>query len=218
MTRFVIACNGDATRWANHLGVPKHLAPAGGEPLLYRTVRQALVHGDEVHVMAPAGDGRYDVPGAIVHTPGPTKSEYASTRPWWSTQGRTVLLLGDVYFTDAAMATIGTQAGRRYWCFGRHGKSHHTGKPYGEIFAVSWWPGQIDIIDQHLAHCQGLLDSGQSNRPIGWLLLRSIQHTPLTKHIVSRPWFVEIDDLTDDLDHPADYDRHPSLGGDRAGV
>lgn len=217
MTRFIIACNGDATRWGNHLGVPKHLAPVGDEPLLYRTVRQASAHGD-VHVVAPAGDLRYEAPGATLHTPGRATSEYASTRALWSTEDRTVLLLGDVYFTDAAMAAIGGRDGRRYWCFGRHGKSRHTGKPYGEIFAVSWWPGQIGIIDQHLAHCQGLLDTGQSNRPIGWLLLRSIQHTPLNKHLVSRPWFVEIDDMTDDLDHPADYDRHPMLGGARAGV
>ena len=31
--------DGDGTRWGNYLGVPKHLAPVDGVPILYRTVR-----------------------------------------------------------------------------------------------------------------------------------------------------------------------------------
>lgn len=219
--RVIVTCAGEQTRWANYLGVPKHLAPtAGGEPLLHRTVRQALTLTDDVHVTAPLDDPRYEVPGAIVHPTGPVGvlGEYASSRPWWSTSGRTVLLLGDVYFTDEAMATVGAQEGNRYWCFGRFAGSTITGKRYGEIFAVSWWRAQIGIIDKHLAKIRGLMESGRLTRPPGWLLLRSMQHTPLTKHVVSRPWWVEIDDMTDDVDLPVDWDQHPELGGANARV
>ena len=37
--RIVILCAGDATRWGGYLGLPKHLVPIHGEPLLHRTVR-----------------------------------------------------------------------------------------------------------------------------------------------------------------------------------
>lgn len=219
--RVIVTCAGEQTRWANYLGVPKHLAPTGdGEPLLHRTVRQALTISEDVHVTAPLNDPRYEVPGAAVHPTGPVGKlgEYESSRAWWSTTGRTVLLLGDVYFTDEAIATVAAQESMGYWCFGRFAGSELTGKRYGEIFAVSWWRGQVAIIDKHLAHIRRLLDAGKSKRPPGWLLLRSMQHTPLNKHVVSRPWWKEINDLTDDIDHPADWDRHPCLGGARARV
>lgn len=199
--RVIIACAGPQDKWNGHLGVPSHLAPVEGEPLLHRTVRQALTLTDDVHVTAPPDD-RYDVPGAVRHWPGEHSNEYAASRRCWNDEGRTVLMLGDVYFTDAAVRTIGTWGGRAYRVFGRRGASRRTGTPYGEIFAVSWWPEQHPVLDEHLNRIGDMTKAG-------WRLLRLMQGTPLDRHVVRARHFTRIDDLTDDLDYPADYARHP---------
>lgn len=203
--RVIIACAGPQTKWNNHLGVPSHLVPVGGEPLLYRTVRQALTLTEDVYVTAPP-DERYDAAGVVRHWPGPAANEYAASRRCWDDEGRTVLMLGDVYFTDQAIAKIRAHDEREYRVFGRRGASRITGTPYGEIFAASWWPEHHAMLDLHLAAI------GHADKA-GWRLLRAVQGTPTDRHIVRRPWFVKVDDLTDDIDFPADYERHPVFGG-----
>lgn len=212
--RVIIACAGSQAKWGNHLGVPSHLVPLTahhGVPLLYRTVGQARELCDDVHLTVPAGDTRYRLPGVTVHEQdGTAPSEYAATRDLWSTTGRTLLLLGDVYFTDAALARITGYGGHRYRCFGRYTASKTTGTPYGEIFAASWWPEQHTRMDKLLAHVHAVRATGAVTRPPGWMLLRAWQGTPLSKHRVDPRWFGEINDLTDDFDTPADYERHPA--------
>lgn len=208
----IIACAGDQSKWNGHLGVPSHLVPvpvgAGGstEPLLRRTVRQALTLTEDVWVTGPP-DERYDIPGASRHWPGEHPNEYASSRVLWDDEERTVLLLGDVYFTDAAITTIARHTEQAYRVFGRRGASRITGTPYGEIFAASWWPEQHLELDRHLARIGDMTKAG-------WRLLRAMQGTPLDRHIVKRGrFFTQIDDLTDDIDFPDDYARHPAFGG-----
>jgi hypothetical protein len=212
--RVIIACAGASEKWGNDLGVPKHLAPLTahhGVPLLYRTVGQIREFTDDVHVTAPARDARYRVPGVTVHErDGNGLCEYTSTRDLWAKAGRTVLLLGDVYWTDAALETVFSFRPQTYRVFGRFGPSKVTGTPYGEIFAASWWSGQHGRMDKRLAHIHGVRATGVVTRPPGWMLLRAWQGTPLSKHRVLPNWFTEIDDLTDDFDTVADYLRHPA--------
>ena len=213
--RIVIACAGHQRKWGGHLGVPSHLVPVGGRPLLHRTVGQALAVTSDVHITSP-DDDRYRIPGAVRHVRAEAEpSEYASTRALWSEDGRTVLLLGDVYFTAAAFATIAKRAERAYRVFGRYGPSKVTGTPYGEIFAASWWPEHHGLLDRHLDVVHRTRAAGTVTRPPGWMLLRAWQGTPLGRHRVIRPPFVDVDDLTDDLDTPDDYRRHPAFGGTR---
>lgn len=201
--RVIIACAGGQAKWGDHLGVPSHLVPVGGEPLLHRTIRQARAITSDVHVTSPADD-RYSVLGVSRHIRGlEHPNEYVSTRDLWDPAGRTVLLLGDVYFTDQAIARIANRLEREYRVFGRRGGSRITGTPWGEIFAASWWPEQHEMLDAYLA------DIGDRNKA-GWRLLRAVQGTHTDRHTVLRPWFVKIDDATDDFDFPDDYSRHPA--------
>lgn len=188
--------------------------------MLARTVAQAREWTDDVHVTAPAGDGRYRAAGATVHERSPEEpSEYASTRGLWSATGRTVLLLGDTYFTDSAIGDVMACRDRDYRVFGRYGPSRVTGTPYGEIFAASWWPEQHALLDKHLDVVHRTRAAGTVTRPPGWMLLRSWCGLPLGRHRVRTPPFVELPaDETDDLDRPADWDRHPAFGGAGAGV
>lgn len=212
--RVIIACAGEGRRWAEHLGVPKHLAPmADGEVLLHRTVEQALSLTSDVHVITP-DDSRYEFPETVQrHALPPFHNEYLHTRHLWSQTERTVLMLGDVYFTDRAISAIAAGSVTAYRVFGRYRASKLTGTPYGEIFAASWGPDRIPQMDAHLAAVERMRESGECTRPPGWVLLRLWQGTPVRQHVVRPPIWVEIDDWTDDLDTPADYDRHPAFGG-----
>lgn len=223
--RVIIAAAGAQAKWDNYLNVPSHLAPLtahGGEPLLQRTIRQALAHTSDVHLTCP-DDDRYAVWSMLppdgngveqfakLHIRTPDEpSEYASTRGLWAEDARTVLLLGDVYFTDAALRRIMADPHRRFRAYGRASRSRTTGCQWGELFASSWWPEQHSTMDRHLSTVHAARAAGTVTRPPGWMLLRAWQGSPLHLHRVARPWFVEIDDDTDDLDYPADYDRHPA--------
>ncbi|WP_149264304.1 hypothetical protein [Actinomadura sp. K4S16] len=214
--RVIVTCAGHQRKWGGYLGVPSHLAPlADGTPLLHRTLAQAARISEDVHYTTPSRPG-YEPPAGLQdrvtrHVRDEDHpSEYASTRDLWSTTGRTVLMLGDCYFTDAAAAVIGATDRRDYIVFGRKGPSKVTNTPWGEIFAVSWWPEHHELLDRHLAAIAEVPRTGATKRPDGWLLLRSIQGTPLGLHRVVPRHFHEIDDATDDFDFPEDYDRHPA--------
>ncbi len=186
-----------------------------------RTVDQARRlsgHTADVHITSP-DDWRYKVAGTTNHVRSPDEpSEYASTRALWSPTGRTVLLLGDTYWTDAALSVVLGCDDRDYRVFGRFGRSKTLGTPAGEIFAASWWPHNVPDLDRHLDVVHRTRAAGTVTRPPGWMLLRSWMGIPLGRHRVSAPWWVEVpDDWTDDLDRPADWDRHPAFGGGRAG-
>lgn len=211
--RVIIACAGEGKRWGEYLGVPKHLATtAVGEVLLHRTIEQALGLTSDVHVVTP-DDNRYDLPGQVRrHIVGPHHNEYEHTRWLWSGDDRTVLLLGDVYFTDHAIDTIAAGSPSAYRVFGRYRASKVTGTPYGEIFAASWGPARLTQMDAHLREVERLRVTGECTRPPGWVLLRLWQGTPVRKHLVRPPIWTEIDDWTDDLDTPADFQRHPAFG------
>lgn len=223
--RVIIAAAGPQKYWDNYLGVPSHMAPVEGLPLLHRTIGQVASLAFDIHVLVPAGSDDYPLDDAVKlaqdlnagarvyrhEIPAGTTNEYRSSEPFWNNHGRTILLLGDVYFTDAALISIMRTTAVRYHVFGRYGKSSITGTPYGEIFAASWHGEHNALIRQHLTRVETAFRNRRSRRQDGWALLRSIQGTHLNKHIVRKPYFVEINDETDDMDKPADYDRHPAV-------
>lgn len=183
-------------------------------PLLVRTVAQVRQWTSDVHIVA-GDDHRYKIPGTTFHVASPDEpSEFASTRALWALTGRTVLLLGDVYWTDLAIADVMSCPDQDYRVFGREGPSQITGTPYGEIFATSFWDRQIPDLDRHLETVHQARASGLVTRPPGWMLLRSWCGFRLNRHRVRRPPFVDIDDLTDDIDREDDLRRHPAFAKD----
>lgn len=213
MTRVVIAAAGRDKWWTGD--IPRHLVPVDGVPLLARTIRQVRQWTDDVHLTVPPDDWRYRLADVTVHERGDDHpSEYASTRDLWSATTRTVLLLGDVYWTDDAIRKVLTDRAQDYRCYGRCGPSKVTGTPYGEIFAAAWWPRQIPALDRHLKVVHDTRAAGTITRPPGWMLLRSWQGTPMNRHRVRPPHWVELpDDGTDDIDKVEDYERHPAMRG-----
>jgi hypothetical protein len=218
MTRALILCAGDATRWNGYLGVRKQLVTVDGEPLLHRTVRLLRERGigDIRIIVKPGDEQQFAVDGAIVEVAklNPRKFEadrFYSSRRLWNTDGRTLILYGDVWYSDAAMNTIAADDRPGWQVYGRPRGSKLTGCRHGELFALSWWPAQHAEVDAKLDQIVRLQAARIINRSLGWELFRALcgrsgsdvrrsRGTPFERMVV-------VDDWTDDFDKPADYEE-----------
>ncbi|MCQ9178720.1 hypothetical protein KMT30_06680 [Streptomyces sp. IBSBF 2953] len=224
--RVIVAAAGPQTKWGGYLGVRSHFAPARAflgagliVPLLELALMQAVFWSDDVWLTAPADDPRpYEAFGrfygvnthiapAGVHHTSPRSSTFA-----WS-GAHTGLVDSNSLRAPAGLGTVfagAAEPGFRF--YGREQASAVTGTPYGEIFAQSWTDScEMGRLTDAVRREQ---DAGRADRSKhGWTMLRLLQGTPLREHLVRPPWWVEIDDATDDIDVPADYRRHPATRG-----
>src|SRR6186713_615623 len=93
--RAIIICAGEASRWRNHRGVPKHLVVIEGERILDRMVRLLKARGvDDIHVVVKAAVPAYDVPGATqfpasLDSKNGDADKFLSSKALWNKSGRT---------------------------------------------------------------------------------------------------------------------------------
>lgn len=189
----VIMAGGKASRWSDYGGTAKHTIAPEGEKLLDRVVRQIKRHGDRPTVMFKSEE-RY----------GELDKVYGG-HSYWSADGRTVILFGDVWFTDEALDTVMTYTDEAFTVFGRFGASRRTGKPYGELYAVSFGPSEWERI---VAAIERILSLDVN--PNLWALYRAMHDVPdeaMAEHIDVGDGLVVIDDWTEDFDWPHDLDR-----------
>jgi hypothetical protein len=204
--RAIVMAGGEGTRWGNHLGVPKHLVPVDGEPLLRRTVGQLLGRGAEVVVLGPA-DARYEVPGARLAQPryvGGDTDKFASTLEWWALEGQTAVVYGDAYLSEACADELAAPGPLRF--VGRAGPSATTGCPWGELFGVTAGVESHARLAVAITEVRRLLGRGRIPRGGGWEVYRQTQGADLSVHAIGDA-FVEVDDWSDDFDYPEDYER-----------
>lgn len=195
--RAIVLAGGEARRWDNFEGVPKHLAIVESETLLFRTCRQLLQYTDDVIVIGP--DDRYSYPNTELHQPNNQPgwdelNKFKSSEHLWSTK-RTSLIFGDVWFSDDAIATIANDTFPLTF-FLRHTGSALTNCKYGEIFALSFSCHQHERIRVRLEQLRTKV-----TKTAGWALLRSLAADGF------QPRCVTIDDWTEDFDFPEDLMR-----------
>lgn len=203
VTAVVIAA-GDATRWGDYRGIPKHLVEVGGEPILHRTARLLKQRVDTVWVVSK-NDARYHQHGANIYTiePGPSDADkFYSSRAIWS--GHTILVYGDCYFTEEALDTI-TQPVTDWMLYCRPDASEITGSPYGECWAYSIPEQQLDMFKQRLIWLAGMHELGETHRCGGWELYRALLGQDVNEHRMTTN-YTTIDDWSEDFDYPRDYD------------
>lgn len=208
----IIICAGEATRWGNYLGVPKHLITLEGEVMLYRLVRQLSQYKDtEVHVVVKEEDARYKVPNselyiADLNSENVDADKFLSSQKLWNRVGRTIVFYGDVWFSDDAISTIMDYKKRDWVLFARHTPSKITGCSWGECFAQSFYPKDIEEHRANLHKIANAYKNKQIKRCGGWEHYRAMAGIPLAEHKVGKRYY-NIDDWTDDFDKPEDYDR-----------
>ena len=203
----IVLAAGEGKRWNNYTDVPKHLLEIDGKSLIQRTTRQISAYADKTFVVGT--DDSYKTEFSELFIPEKKKSplemhKFSSSEELWSE--RTVLLFGDVYYTDEAISTI-VQDTEDFTFFLRSGPSSFTQKPYGEIYAFSF----LDSIHRKLKESIDiLLIQHDIYSAGGWSLMRhllGISHRSRTKDHLTKGHYIEIDDWTEDFDHPIDLDR-----------
>lgn len=213
--RAIIIAAGEGTRWNNHLGVAKHFIEIDGEPIIHRTVRLLREHDvDDVWVVA--NDDRYLIDGSQRFAPTLRQEchencgadKFLSSKDLWLDDGRTIVLYGDVYFTDKAMRTICTYAHRDWLLFARPYGSEVTGCPWGECFAQSFFEDHIPEHLRTLALAVDLHHDKRIRHPSGWQHYRAMTGLPV--EYWDRPFYgdrlVPINDFTEDFDSKEDYE------------
>lgn len=213
-THAVIIAAGDGTRWGDYGGCPKHFAVVDGEPILHRTVRLLREQAPEAAIWVVGPDDRYRIEGSDLYVPTHDPEAYDAdkllcSRDLWHQTGRTVVLLGDVYFTEHAMHQILAWPSMEWVLFGRAFPSVLTGKPYGEPFGLSFGPSEhakhhaairriVDLYRRGLLSRCGVLEHYRA--------MIGIPDSMMGVHLAG-PWWVHIDDWTDDFDWPDEYQR-----------
>lgn len=214
MTRYIIICAGEGTRWNKHLGIEKHFIQIDeGETILQRTVRllnQYKHKKDEVIVVGL--DDRYKTEGANLYIPTLNPNNYdadkfLSSRKIWNDNGRTVIVYGDCYYTESAIERITHYNRRDFILFAR--PFHHvwTGN-YGECFFFSFFNENIEGIERSLHRLIRMYSGGMIDRIGGWELYRLQVGLPvwmLDRHFVGDN-FEMINDISEDFDKPETYE------------
>jgi hypothetical protein len=192
----IVQAAGDGARWKS--STPKHLTVVNGERLIDRVVRQ-FRDNDRNTVLI---NGPYLIEGADKIAGGRDGIDsHLAVAPHWSRDGRTLVVLGDTWYTDAAARTI--LAPQPEWTmYARFTPSRVTGKPYPEPFAHSFWPAHHAMYADALRQVVALHEAGTLPRAGLWevyklmfgkLLPWDWRQYPVGHHVV-------IDDCTEDFD------------------
>lgn len=213
-TRAIIMAAGDDHRWTGKMGYPKHFLELEGEAILPRLVRQLRPQVEIVVSGHP--DPRYKFPDASLFVPYRNRLNYdadnaLSTLPLWNREGRTLILYGDVWYSDEAIATILGFEPREWQLFARFGPSEITGKAWGEPWAWSFYP---EHIDEHVAAHRRtirLLEHGLLWRCGAWEHYRAMVGLPDEQmgieHHGDYGRATSIDDWTEDFDFIGDAEE-----------
>lgn len=205
--RVIVAAAGNGERWNNHRNIPKHFINIEGQPLLNRIVSQFRRYTEDIVIIGK--DDRYIIEGSVLEYP--LEGEfydfgkiYSSSHVW--SNHKTIIVFGDVYFTDEAVETIVNDT-NNYRFFMRTGPSIITGKKHKEIFALSFDSSMNQIIKQNI---EDLINKKYMGGAGAWQLYLYMHNEKITwnmKKMLSSGGYTEINDWTDDFDTPQDIQR-----------
>lgn len=186
---YIIMCAGKGTRWNNYKGVPKHLIEINGETLIGRTTR--ILKENNIDYIITTEDERYREYGKIR----PQTFKDCEVDRFEETNDEEVCYLyGDVYYTEEALKTIINTSTDEILFFG---------SKY-EIFGVK--VVDKDLFFKHQKRVKELYLKGEINRCIGWEVYRSLNDIPFNIHEIKDRFYL-IEDGTDDIDYPDDYEN-----------
>lgn len=187
--KYIIMAAGKGTRWNNYLGIPKHLIEINGETLLARTTR--LLKENDINYVITGSDERYAQYGTLIRQ---TNNDCEIDRFEESIEGDICYLYGDVYYSEDAIKKIIETPVEDVLFFGA----------LEEIFAVKVKDRKFFFAHKH--RVKQLYLDGVIHRCIGWEVYRSICGISFIDHLFGGR-YVLIDDETNDIDYPEDYEK-----------
>ncbi len=214
----IFICAGEATRWNNYGGTPKHYAVLNGEPIIERATRLFREHGAQDLIVVSK---EYNIANTTSFRPTLNDSffdadKFLSSRRLWNDAGRTVVVYGDVYWTDNAVQQVCTYDETELKMFCRPYPSEITGTKWGECFALSFYPEHHQQIFDTLHELIWAYDEGIIGRIGGWELTKRLSGVKLGylhEDLEQSDLYFVIDDETDDIDFFDDWLRLKGLIG-----
>jgi hypothetical protein len=197
--KVLIVAAGEGVRWENYRNVPKHIVEIEGEVLLHRTYAQFKRYTDNIVIVST--DPRYAIGETYIPLVGDffDFGKIYSSYPIWDEE-RTVIVFGDVYFTDEAVNTIMSNEDD-FKFFLRKDKSSYTGKNHKEIFALAFAGGMNQRIKSAI---ERLIERRQGGAG-AWRLYLHLHGLDQAKSgFYNTDGYVHIDDWTEDFDYPND--------------
>lgn len=217
----IILCGGNGKRWNKYLGVEKHNININGEALIDRTIRLVETSQIEAKITIVSNtSSNWKVQKENVEIFIPDDSNLTNTEAdkllssacVWNNHGRTIILLGDVWYSEKAIKRIISFERKKWVVFGRQQASSYTRCSHGELFAWSFWHCHNAKFKQELQALVELYNSKKINIASGWghynirsdmaflmVNCRTIKGYAITSN------FYHIDDFTEDFDYPKDY-------------
>jgi len=228
--RFIILAGNKKfdSRWNNYLGVPKHMLPIKGEPLIHRTQRMLLEKGQTDIVVTCNKDNfnKYNLESVRVEesksnlTSSYSDYEFFTTEDLLNKDGITIMMWGDVYFSEKFIDHIVNNESKDWHLYGRRKSSDITGSLYGEDFAWYFNNSHIPMIfeksDEMLTK---LIDLNNNSNLYPWvmedctkMLYRIMAGLDYEDpHLIDKHHWIEWDDETEDFDYPEDWNKWSKL-------
>lgn len=216
LPRVIVMAGGAGQRWTvcrkenpeQKWAFDKLDAPIDDVPLIQRTRRMLADLG--VTPLFCGGSDRLRQAGdanILASTGVDIADAVCGTAHLWD--GPVRILLGDVVWSRAALATVLAPRAAGWHVFGKLGGNRFTGKKWCEIYALAISPE----CEPQLLSSAERLRQWPGNRKKLWELYRlmlgeTLPEVPSNAWLLSppaSPHFVEIDDWTDDIDTPQDY-------------
>jgi hypothetical protein len=188
-------------------GWHKHLAEIDGEAIIHRLVRLFQEAGVEDIWVLSRFPELYAIEGTThyepIITPGNGDADkFANSQPLWAKDDRTVLMYGDVYITPGAVATVVADDTP----LSIYGNSEQHDGCHGISFQPQVQDSLAMVIDLIIFWKQ----RGFVKRNGTWELAHALCNNgqiPADEARVTSDIWVEIDDLTRDIDTPAQYEE-----------
>jgi len=224
-TKYLITCAGKGDRWNNYLGIHKHLIMVDGERLLDRTCRMIFERDPDAEIVIVIPEvglsnhdtnktihENYNVDNCIQWQPdtiiylcrhGVAPAIY-TIKPIWSTEKRTTMLFGDVYFTEEALDQI-IEPIYNITFYGRSKGSTVTGTKHGELWGCSFLPENHEKLYKCIRDTRDKYMKKYIQRWLHWDIYWNMYN--IKNKSTMRGNFIEINDWTEDFDSPEDYDK-----------
>jgi len=195
MKIFVMA-QGKGSRWQEdtYISLPsrfKQLTPLGEETIITRTLRQVKDCSD-VTVIADGYFAAYmpqNVKLTYFRFPGSLLSGIWQTIKWMDNYDRNIILLGDVVYSNSLIKEI-LMVKEEYKIYGRRTGNLVTGKKARELFALEVSHALVPSLKHDIKIC---LERNKHAR------LWDLHHEVNSQ--------LDVDDYTDDLDSPEEYNQ-----------
>jgi len=219
-THVIILCGGISKRWNNYLGIEKHFTKIEGISVIEHIINLLLNFDVVITILARQDNAQlFFNLNQSVFTISKEKSimefyKIKSTFDLWNNYGKTIILMGDVWYTYNAIKKILMSKTTCLQFWGRQRKNYHTKCRHGELFAISFYPNSHDKIKKASDILEDMILEQEIKIAGGWGIyniisgldnLMSKEKIIKGKALFSN--FNNILDVTDDIDTPNDYEN-----------